>query len=189
MFTQNLPPPPNIDLINCDANAVMDNINSILYDCGKAATTGNRSRDVENVKWQHIAQANDSKQIWNRIDWKGAVCDSDNDDSNVRPSDDDFKIHFEHLLNPPGTVPVDLSVTQGCPYVHLLDDDISPQEVDEALATLKTDKSGGPTGVPPGLLKWLPVDWIVTLTIMFNVIFFYSLCTGRMGEIKAGRTF
>ena len=57
-------------------------------------------------------------------------------------------------------------------YVPLLDDPISPLEVDDVLnKRLKANKGCGPDGVPPGIFKILPITWILFLTSLFNMVF------------------
>ena len=53
--------------------------------------------------------------------------------------------------------------------VPLLDNAIDPEEVEDAIVSLKGDKSY--IGVDTGLLKILPFEWIVFLTTIFNTIF------------------
>ena len=36
---------------------------------------------------------------------------------------------------------------------------------------MKSDKAGGPDGIPPGLFKLLPATWIMFLVTLFNKIF------------------
>lgn len=55
--------------------------------------------------------------------------------------------------------------------IPILDSQISPEEVQLQIKQLKPDKACGPDGVPPGILKMLPVQWILTLTTLFNTVF------------------
>ena len=36
---------------------------------------------------------------------------------------------------------------------------------------MKANRGGGPSGIPPGILKILPASWVVFLTIVFNMMF------------------
>ena len=56
-------------------------------------------------------------------------------------------------------------------YIPVLDDPISPNEVDEALHKLKSNKASGHDGCPPGLLKYLTMSWILIITFLFNLVF------------------
>ena len=48
-------------------------------------------------RWRRLLDGNDLKKIWKSIGWNGSIEDAKVD----VPSDEDFRIHFEHLLNPP----------------------------------------------------------------------------------------
>ena len=72
-----------------------------------------------------------------------------------RPSNDEFKIHFERSLDPPGIEDPDVSAGRA-PYIPLLDDPFTSAEITDAIQTGKVTRSGGPSGIPPGLLKALP---------------------------------
>ena len=55
--------------------------------------------------------------------------------------------------------------------IPVLDDMIGVPEVEGAIKKLKADKASGPDGLPPGIFKVLPAQWIVAITTLFNVIF------------------
>ena len=58
--------------------------------------------------------------------------------------------------------------------IPVLDAPIDPNEVAEVIEKqVKPNKSagGGPVGLSPGLFKLLPVEWIVTLTMLLNSVF------------------
>ena len=46
-------------------------------------------------------------------------------------------------------------------------------EITDAIQTMKVNRSGGPSGIPPGLLKALPAKWILFLASVFSTV----LCT------------
>ena len=52
-------------------------------------------------RWLRILQNNDEKQIWKAIGWNGEL--TDHSPSSQKPTDNEFKIHFEKLLNPDET--------------------------------------------------------------------------------------
>ena len=57
--------------------------------------------------------------------------------------------------------------------VPILDNPIDVTEVDYVLRKqVKTNKGAGMEGVCPGLFKYLPVQWILTLTFLFNSVFY-----------------
>ncbi len=102
-----------------------------------------------------------------------------------KPTDEDFKTHFESPLNPAGEEPPS-SVDPGNMYAPITDDPITPEEVDDAIRTIKPDKSGGPSGISPGVLKLLPTLWIIFVAIFFFSVIFYNVtiplnwCSSRL---------
>lgn len=66
-------------------------------------------------------QANDSKLLWNSINWKGKV-----DIKEVEgPNDDQFKEHVEKLLNLENIADIgDVDIENGVPYIPVLDDPV-----------------------------------------------------------------
>ena len=142
----------------------------MLYDMGRrAGNSGPNARPLHmGNRWQTLLQQNDSREIWKAINWKGDIAMHDQGEA---PSDHEFKTHFEDLLNPAEVEPLTQPDLQGFPHIPVTDDPINPQEVCDAINKSKANKSGGPSGVPPGLLKLLPINWIFYLTTLFNVIF------------------
>ncbi|ELU15274.1 hypothetical protein CAPTEDRAFT_193748 [Capitella teleta] len=90
-----------------------------------------------------------------------------NNSDKESPSDEAFKEHFEKLLKPDDAAPIDLSEEDHSMYLPATDEPIQPFEVDEALKSFKPNKSGGPSGIPPGFLKMLPVTWVTFLAHLF----------------------
>ena len=117
-------------------------------------------------RWKKIFEMKDNRMMWKAIGWNGEP----KEESSQAPSDLEFKIHFEELLNPMGlddTVIVESNVN-----IPLLDDVIETKEVEEAIASLNSNKSY--VGVDTGFLKILPIGWIMFLTTIFNSVFFGS---------------
>ena len=122
-------------------------------------------QDLSNDRWRKIFELNDPKAIWQAIGWNGELIESHDKDS---PSDDDFKNHFEELLY--DTAQPEMQDTGiDSPYIPILDDPISPIEVDDAI---KRTKAKGYLGTCPALLKWIPVILIVYIANIFNAIFY-----------------
>jgi hypothetical protein len=67
-----------------------------------------------------------------------------------------------------------LQLPENIPQMPITDAPISPLEVSKALQSLKGNKSGGPSGVPPGLLKLLPANWIAFLAMLFSVFLLWA---------------
>ncbi len=60
-------------------------------------------------------------------------------------------------------------------YVPVLDDPITTLEVEQQIKIMKADKAGGPDGLPQGIFKLLPAQWILFLTNLFNRIFYSAM--------------
>ena len=93
-------PPPIID--EQDIGVTVSHINdSISVLCQQCRKDTNRDEDSPacSRSWSELLELNDSKKIWNAIDWSGRIGGVKNT-INGQPSDDSFKIHFEALLNP-----------------------------------------------------------------------------------------
>ena len=54
----------------------------------------------------------------------------------------------------------------------VLDEPILPMDVERQTKLLKSNKASGPDGLPPGILKILPEQWILLLATLFNNIFY-----------------
>ena len=90
--------------------------------------------------------------MWKAIGWNGEPTE----ESSQVPSDLEFKIHFEDLLNPSNLVesePVQFNV-----HIPLLDDAIEPEKTEKASKSLHANKSY--ISVNIGFIKVLPGEWI-----------------------------
>ena len=146
-------------------------VNAILYTCAETCqkrTTESPPTSTEQRRWKELLESNDSKLLWKAINWNGCLKD---DSREEMPTDDEFRNHFEALLNPPATQPI---IVPESTYLPATDDPITPLEVDRAIRSLRPKKSGGPSGVPPGLLKVLPGNWIAFLASLFSAIMYSS---------------
>ena len=65
----------------------------------------------------------------------------------------------------------------------MADDPISEREVQEAIKVILPNKSGGPSGVPPGLLKAMPRNWIIFLVMSFSTILNTAITPARWAAI------
>ena len=79
-------------------------------------------------RWTRLLKDNDHRKIWKSIGWNGDVDETQKE----APSDEEFKIHFEQLLNPQEMVADDLHDTSDSPYIPILDDPIEQIEIMEA---------------------------------------------------------
>ena len=150
-------------------NLIAD-VNSSLYAClntcrqAPANSQQWRSGIPTHERWNSLLEADDPKAIWKAINWSGCI---QIDQHAEQPTDEEFRSHFESLLNPQ---PCARLVVNGQTYLPITDDPIQPQEVQAVLNALKSNKSGGLSGIPPGALKLLPPDWTIFLTHLFNAI-------------------
>jgi hypothetical protein len=146
--------PPDLTLD--DTDTIVDEVNNMLYNIASNAritTSPAAQRTDADVRWKDLLENNDSCTLWKAVNWNGSIASPEKED---RPNNDAFRVHFEELLNPVNEQTNFLSDSPKDP-VHLpaTDDPIPPSEVLEATQTLKTSKSGGPLGIPPGLLRLL----------------------------------
>ena len=167
------------DLESLSLDQATDTINDILYSC---ADTSRRSQEVDQLdptqnrqtynRWQQLLEGDDHKALWKAIHWNGVVDHQRNEDG---PSDEAFRNHFEDLLKVEDASPIQLPNANATLYFPVTDDPVQPMEVDQAIKKLKPNKAGGPSGVPPGVLKLLPVRWIVFLAALFSRLLAYSV--------------
>ena len=140
--------PPSLDpTINLDA--VIQEMNSALYDCAYSASLTNQNQGTStnstpnHPRWTSLLENGDQRAIWKAINWNGTLNSPGAQEEN--PSDEEFKCHFENLLNPhQHDSPASSIATDESPYLPLTDDPVGPREVDDAVRFLKMNKSGGP---------------------------------------------
>lgn len=133
----------------------------------------NQSENLTLERWNRLLNDTDDSRVWRAIDWKGEY--KDTNINRVCPGNNQFQSFFEDLYNPPdiddignaGGEAVAIPVT-----IPILDDAILVTEVEACIKRLKQDKAGGPDGLCPGIFKVLPPQWILSITTLFNTIFF-----------------
>lgn len=155
-----------------DVNVFARNITEVLYGCVEGSkrtpTPGVRQGNQHLGRWERILNDSDDTRVWKAINWKGEL-EGVKNDMDILPSDEDFKTHFESVLNPsPAPPPPQIGTDVTIP---VLDDPISPQEVDCQIRKMKVDKACGPDGLTPGVFSLLPLHWVLTITTLFNAIF------------------
>ena len=116
-------------------------------------------------RWKRLLDGNDLKKIWKSIGWNGCIEDAKEE----VPSDEDFRIHFEQLLDPPNTETEEIADVSDAPYIPLLDDPIEEVEVVEAAESCKESKSF--IGITPAIFQCLPSIWIIFVTQILNMVF------------------
>ena len=117
--------------------------------------------------WERLLLLNDSKSLWQAIDWKGEY---NSQKPNSSPTDIAFKRHFESLLNGGRHLDAHEMVrsAQNSPYILILDV-FEPAELEDAVRKLKSNK--GYIGIAPGLIKCLPIPWLMFTLGIFNLLF------------------
>jgi hypothetical protein len=164
-FTQNLPPVlqgnENVDVVVSDFNRTVFEVlrNNKEIKTVTPSEWGNKER------WIRLLTENDPKKIWKSINWDGSI----EEVQEASPSDQDFKLHFEQLLNPAESGDEEAIDVSELPYIPILDDPITEAEVEEAAETCKETKSF--IGVTPAVFKCMPAIWITFVTQMMNLIF------------------
>ncbi len=141
-----------------------------MYESENAEDMGNWHRNAHD-RWQYVLAHGDAKQIWQSVNWNGTFDNPTN--TGEKPNDDEFCAYYEQLLNPSADQTVHYE-PDNPKYVPVLDDEISPAEVTDAINAMKSNKAAGVDGVPPGVLKLLSAQWIMFITFLFNVVFFGS---------------
>ena len=94
------------DFIVCDdVNIFAKNVSDVLYECAERSSnvSGACARhspgDVHLGRWERLLMDTDDARVWKAISWKGDFGENKND-KDTCPSDEEFKIHFERMLNP-----------------------------------------------------------------------------------------
>ena len=116
---------------------------NIVMDCAHRHTVRrhadcSHSWDQAQPRWQRLLSKNDCKTIWKTITWKGKVQEGEVE----KPSENQFKEHWEQLLNVPNELDNsnDESFTSdidNLPYIPVLDNPFSMTELDEAICLIK----------------------------------------------------
>jgi hypothetical protein len=118
--------------------------------------------DPDQSRWTRIIESKDPKMIWRAIGWNGTLVK----DATNRPTDQEFREHFEKLLNPSERPQ---SPTPGnMLYIPILDDHFTPVEVE---AAIQKGKNKAFLGVCTALFRSLPRQWLVFFTDLFNAVF------------------
>ena len=160
-----------------DVNVLASNVTDALYTCAVKSVSRVRSEGYSNDnlgRWEKLLGDGDDARVWKAIDWRGNVTMSGYG-GDICPNDEEFKAHFESVLNPPVTLDPYLGDIATDVTIPILDDPILPAEVHEQIRKLKPDKACGPDGLSPGIFSLLPAQWVLTLVTLFNRIF----CCGQ----------
>lgn len=154
-----------------DINAYADAITDTLYSCSKECYQKERGPPVSPVmeRWDRIMRDDDDGRVWRAIDWKGQ--DSEGNGNKICPDDKQFQLFFENMFNPPEVPPINCDMISTHVEIPLLDSEITREEVQMCINKLRADKASGPDGICPGIFKVLPIQWLLCITSLFNVVF------------------
>ena len=153
----NMTPPPPMDQIqDQDINALAKNVTDTLYSIARQCQTPLNNPVMQRTNnatpngtdWRTMIESHDSKELWKAIAWNGEIKSGQDDQT---PDDEEFRLHFEELLNPTTerqNLEAIVETEATGIYLPVTDDPIDPREVVEAAQSLKTNKSGGPSGLP-----------------------------------------
>ena len=128
-------------------------------------TTPISSWDQSKPRWARILESKDPKTIWKSVNWRGTFDNA----TETQPSDNAFKNHFERLLSQNDHINENYVNTEDAPYVPFLDNTFDYSELENAVKSLDPNKSF--SGICPGILKSLPLSWILFLLTVFNLVF------------------
>ena len=93
--------------------------------------------------------------------------------ASVLPAHKDFKTFYENSFGEAGQH-VSTDVNDHNVYIPSLDDPVTSVEMCEQINKLKCGKASGPDGVPPGILKALPAQFILMISTLFNPVFYLA---------------
>lgn len=81
--------------------------------------------------------------------------------------EDEFQQLYERNFAPPNVVKLSECDFNSNVTIPILDDPITPEEVQQQIKRIKPDKACGPDGIPSGTMKMLPAQWILIFTTLF----------------------
>ena len=87
-------------------------------------------------KWIRLLEDKDQRKIWRAINCDGSIEEKNGD----IPSDVDFKLHFEKLLDPGNDDNIETLDVTDSPYIPILDDAFTDNEMMKVVKTFKEKK-------------------------------------------------
>ena len=138
MFLLNLPPTEPLWSGN-DIETLCENISRTIYDAAKSAklkynNITSRSPQTASDRWNNIISGHNDRSLWRAINWNGSVLTSNNSEI---PSDTSFCEHFKSPLSIHDPSEVEQYTPRTTIYIPVLDDPISPVEVDTCVRRSK----------------------------------------------------
>ena len=120
------------------------------------------------ARWERLVHDRDDKRVWAAIDWRGECIENEN--AEVKPSNEDSRVHYDEIYYPVGSTTLVPNQCQSDVFIPVLDEPIQVDEVMRQIYNMKPNKSCSPDSVSPGVVKYLPALWILTLTALFDVV-------------------
>ena len=132
----------------------------------------NTSKD-ERSKWSAVLKEGNSKQLWEKIDWKGTM---NNTSSSVYPQLEDLRNQFLKKSETSDNSTLFSEIVQDN-YVSVLDDDIQLDEIEEAHKVLKEDKATA-DGWTKRMVTSVPVAIMLVFQLIYNTILKHHVYPG-----------
>ena len=108
-------------------------------------------------EWKKLSNCGNSKDIWKHINWKGTI-DQSKDTLTEKPTAKELSDHFL-TKSSRNHENIDMSFLPNCPYVHVLDKEISMQEVDISAKMMCEGKSTSDGWCPKMIHSIDDIDW------------------------------
>ena len=156
---------------NLEVSEVECGITNALYSCVQESVCRNQRSeqvDMQLGRWERLLSDRDDSRVWKAINWKCEFAGENSEKS--CPSSDEFKAHFEAILNLDMDNEDVMEVTTDV-KIPVLDEQISAAEVQEQIKRMHPDKACGPDGLPPGVFSLLPAQWVLAIVTLFNNVF------------------
>lgn len=84
-----------------DIDVGVNILSTVLYDSAKDCRSclPNPDATAPVNRWEGLLESNDDAKVWRFINWKGELSE-DRTQVSESPSDEEFKEHFNEILNP-----------------------------------------------------------------------------------------
>ncbi len=159
----------NYQNILADSSSTHDDTNNALNTYDKARKT--LTYDIlshETNKWIQCTSSLSTKDLWNKIDWKGNTKGK----PTKHPMLDELQLHYEALYSrDESEKAANISNLSTSIHIPLLDDPILPEEVIDATQSMK--KGGYDFQIQ--VLKILTSTFIPLLVLIMNFMFFLKI--------------
>ena len=156
----------NYQNVLADSSSTQDDMNSALNTYDKTRKT--LTYDIlshETSKWIQYTSSQSTKDLWNKIDWKGNTKSK----PTKHPMIDELQLHYEELYSrDESEEAADISNLTTNVHIPLLDNPILPEEITDAKQSMK--KGGYDYQIQ--VLKILSTTFMPLLVLIMNFMFF-----------------